>query len=38
MLEDDSDEEMPETLTAEPEDLHSPAKIVLQRQFFEAVV
>ena len=38
MLDDESDEEHPEGLMAEPEDLHSPAKIILQRQFFEAVV
>lgn len=38
MLDDDSDEEHPEGLDIEPEDLHSPAKIILQRQFFEAVV
>jgi hypothetical protein len=36
--EEDSDEENPEALGAEPEDLHSPMKIILQRQFFEAVV
>lgn len=38
MLDEESDEEHPEGLAIEPEDLHSPVKIILQRQFFEAVV
>jgi hypothetical protein len=35
---EDSDEELPESITAAPEDLHDPKKIILQRQFYEAVV
>ena len=34
----DSDDENPELLNVEPEDLHSPKKVILQRQFFEAIV
>lgn len=36
MLDHESDDENP--LNVEPEDLHSPKKIILQRQFYEAIV
>jgi len=29
MLDEESDEDMPEALKAEPEDLHSPKKVIL---------
>ncbi len=38
MLDSESEEEMADLIQGEPEDLHNPKKIILQRQFFEAVV
>ena len=38
MLNDESDDEIHELLQHEAEDVHDQHKIILQRQFFEAVV
>jgi len=38
MLDSESEEELENLMECEPDDLHDPKKIILQRQYFEAIV